>query len=35
VRNASDSQVAALLRKAEVDIAVDLMGFTEGVSFLV
>ena len=30
VRNANDSQVAALLRKAEVDIAVDLMGFTEG-----
>ena len=30
VRNANDHQVAALLRQAEVDIAVDLMGFTEG-----
>lgn len=29
-RNANDSEVAALLRKHEVDIAVDLMGFTEG-----
>jgi predicted O-linked N-acetylglucosamine transferase (SPINDLY family) len=30
VRNASNAEVAALLRKSEVDIAVDLMGFTEG-----
>jgi predicted O-linked N-acetylglucosamine transferase (SPINDLY family) len=30
VRNASDGEVAALLRKMEVDVAVDLMGFTEG-----
>ena len=30
VRSASDGQVAALLRKLEVDVAVDLMGFTEG-----
>ena len=30
VRNRSDSDVAAMLREMEVDIAVDLMAFTEG-----
>ena len=29
-RNLGDGDVAALLRKLEVDVAVDLMGFTEG-----
>jgi predicted O-linked N-acetylglucosamine transferase (SPINDLY family) len=29
VRNRSDAEIAALLRKAEVDIAVDLMGHTK------
>ena len=28
VRGKSDSEIAALLRKLEIDIAVDLMGFT-------
>jgi predicted O-linked N-acetylglucosamine transferase (SPINDLY family) len=31
VADKSDTEVAALLRKMEVDIAVDLMGFTENV----
>jgi predicted O-linked N-acetylglucosamine transferase (SPINDLY family) len=30
VRNRSDSDVAAMLKEMEVDIAVDLMAFTEG-----
>jgi protein O-GlcNAc transferase len=30
VRNAGDADVAALLKRREVDIAVDLMAFTEG-----
>jgi predicted O-linked N-acetylglucosamine transferase (SPINDLY family) len=30
VREKSDSDIAALLRSMEIDIAVDMMGFTEG-----
>jgi predicted O-linked N-acetylglucosamine transferase (SPINDLY family) len=30
VRNSVDSEVAAMLRRMEVDVAVDLMAFTEG-----
>ena len=30
VRNSSDAEVAAMLKRMEVDIAVDLMAFTEG-----
>jgi len=30
VRNLDDKEAAALMRRMEVDIAVDLMGFTEG-----
>lgn len=30
IRNESDAEVAARLRQMEVDIAVDLMGFTQG-----
>jgi predicted O-linked N-acetylglucosamine transferase (SPINDLY family) len=33
VENRSDEDLAAMLRKLDVDIAVDLMGFTEGQRF--